>query len=82
MQKAERANKGSDSPVGSAKGKRPAFVSAKQVQTPLQGGCTQIERTGGSHPAPHAIGKAPAIMQVPNSCGAGGIRIRVFVIIG
>ena len=32
------ANEGSVSPVGSAEGKRPEFVSAKRAQTPLQGG--------------------------------------------
>ena len=39
------ANEGSVSTVWSAEGKRPEFVSAKRVQTPLQGGCTTIERT-------------------------------------
>ena len=45
------ANERSDSPVGSAEGKRLEFVSAKRVQTPLQGVCTTIERTDvGSSP--------------------------------
>ena len=45
------ANEGSFSPVGSAEGKRPEFVSAKRVQTPLQGVCTTIERTDESRRA-------------------------------
>ena len=40
------ANEGSVSPVGSAEGKRPEFVSAKRAQAPLQGTCATIERTG------------------------------------
>ena len=47
----EWANEGSVSPVGSAEGKRPEFVSAKRVQTPLQGVCTTIERTDESRRA-------------------------------
>lgn len=47
----ERANEGSVSPVGSAAGKRPEFVSVKRVQTPLQGVCTTIERTDESRRA-------------------------------
>ena len=54
---AERAGEGSVSPVGSAGGKRPESVGAKQVQAPLQGACTQIERTGESHPAPLGLEK-------------------------
>ena len=42
-----------------------------------QCGAAPIEAAGGSHPAPRAIGKAPAFLQVPNSCGAGGIRTHV-----
>ena len=45
------ANEGSVSPVGSAAGKRPEFVSVKRVQTPLQGVCTTIERTDESRRA-------------------------------
>ena len=45
------ANEGSASTVWSAEGKRPEFVSAKRVQTPLQGVCTTIERTDESRRA-------------------------------
>ena len=54
------ANEGSFSPVGSAEGKRPEFVSAKRVQTPLQGVCTTIERTDESRRAHQT--KAPPFM--------------------
>ena len=39
------ANEGSVSPVGSAKGKRPEFVSAKRAASALQARAATIERT-------------------------------------
>ena len=47
--------------MGSAKGKRPEFVGAKQVQTPLQGGCTPIANLTERAKRSETVGSSPTV---------------------